>query len=215
MPWHLSLCPSILIQVYSVGRVAVKRLSAGKKRGKEEPVLAFLVLAGQLAFASPQPLCGLPPAAIRDLDQPKALSQPAKHPRVHRRARSSPDKAKCLRLELLQRREALLHDFLIRAQTETPQFEDRRTYRLDVGVKVGPVVVTRDFIGSPIIRARVTNLSAADISFLLSAQLSSKSGAVSGASTVVLLHAYETRSIELLCPDNLVPQSLTWSTLPL
>jgi hypothetical protein len=175
-----------------------------------------LPLPGQLALAPPQPPCGLPPPA---LSSPASSAQSKRSAPKSRRARRRSSHAaldeKCLRLELLQQREALLHDFLVRTQTETPQFEDRRTYRLDIGVKVGPVVVTRDFIGSPIIRVRVTNITSTDLSFLLSARLTSKNGAVSGASTVILLHAYETRTAELLCPDSIAPQSLTWSTMPL
>ncbi|HXW51181.1 MAG TPA: hypothetical protein VEJ41_04260 [Candidatus Acidoferrales bacterium] len=120
-----------------------------------------------------------------------------------------------MRLRILQQREALLHDFLIRAQTEQPQFSDPRSYRLSIGASIGPVVVTRDFVGSPIIRARVTNLGAADLSFLLSATLASARGVQTGATAVVLLHAHETRTVELLCPDDVAPQSLTWSTMPL
>jgi hypothetical protein len=154
------------------------------------------------------------PARIVPCSAPSPAPVP-RHHYVRRRSSRAASSEKCVRLQLLQRREALLADFLIRARTETTQFEDSRSYRLDVGVRIGPVVVTVDFIGSPIIRARVTNLNEGDVSFLLSANLTSKTGAVSGASTVVVLHARETRSIELLCPDSLVPQTLTWSTLPL
>jgi hypothetical protein len=179
--------------------------------------LLILAIAGQLALAAPEPVCGLPPpslSAALSSDQSKNSAHP-KRGRTRRRSSHAALNAKCLRLELLQRREALLHDFLIRTQTETPQFEDRRTYRLDIGAKVGPVVVTRDFVGSPIIRVQVTNVTSADLSFLLSARLASKNGASSGASTVILLRAHETRTVELLCPDTIVPQSLTWSTMPL
>jgi hypothetical protein len=179
--------------------------------------LLALTIAGQVSLAAPRSACGLPPPAMSGsagIDQSKRAAPP-KSRRTRRRSSSAALDTRCLRLELLQRREALLHDFLIRTQTETPQFQDKRSYRLDIGVKVGPAVVTRDFIGSPIIRVRVTNVTAADLSFLLSAQLTSKNGAASGASTVVLLRAYETRSVELLCPDSLAPQSLTWSAMPL
>lgn len=129
--------------------------------------------------------------------------------------RATAPAVRCLRLRILQRREALLRDFIIRASTEQPQFSDPRAYRLDRGITLGPVVVTRDFVGSPIIRARVTNLGDRDLSFLLTATLKSAAGTQSGASAVVFLHGRETRTVELLCPDDLSPRSLTWSTMPL
>lgn len=136
------------------------------------------------------------------------------HRRTRRRV-STATGARCLRLRLLEQREALLHDFVVRASTEQPQFSDPRSYRVDRSVAVGPTIVTRDFVGSPIIRARVTNLTGGDVSFLLSATLDSERGQRSGASAVVFLRAGETRTVELLCPDQLAPRALTWSTMPL
>lgn len=121
----------------------------------------------------------------------------------------------CLRFELMRRRQAWLHDFLIRARTETPEFRDARTYQLDVGVSLGPVVVTRDFVGSPIIRATLRNLTDEDTQFLLEAVVGSAGDASSGASAAVHLYPYEVRVIELLCPKSMIPHSLTWRTMPL
>ena len=116
---------------------------------------------------------------------------------------------------MLERREALLHDFLVRADTETPEFTDRNKYALNIGVVIGPAVITRDFIGSPIIRAHVDNERVTALSFMLQAQVTSSSGSQCGASAVVVLRPHEERSIELMCPDVLKPQSLSWSTVPL
>jgi hypothetical protein len=175
------------------------------------PPLAAAV-ALQLAFAPYDSPC--PDRTVRA--SAAAAPSPRSRRKHHSRTKAAPALAsKCLRLELDVRREALLHDFLVRASTETPEFADQRSYRLEVGASVGPVLVTRDFVGSPIIRARVTNLRPVKLSFVLSAQLTSKSGARSGASTVIVLQPHETRSVELLCPDDFTPQSLTWSTMPL
>lgn len=144
------------------------------------------------------------------------FAQPPSHRRKRTRARTSnAAAARCLRLRLLEQREALLRDFIVRATTEQPQFSDPRSYQVDRDVAVGPVVVTRDFVGSPIIRARVTNIAHGDVSFLLSATLESARGERSGASAVVFLHAGETRTVELLCPDDIAPRTLTWNTMPL
>jgi hypothetical protein len=176
------------------------------------PLLAAAV-ALQLAVAAYDSPC--PDRTVR-ASTATAAAAPRSRRKRNGRTRATPALAsKCLRLELDARREALLHDFLVRARTETPEFSDQRSYRLQVGASVGPVLVTRDFVGSPIVRARVTNLRPVKLSFVLSAQLTSKSGARSGASTVIVLQPYETRSVELLCPDDFAPQSLTWSTMPL
>lgn len=184
-------------------------------------IFVMLPLLGALALGPPASPCeGLPtptPALseMRAPSQGHPLARVRKPARKHSRVKSSTSMSRCLRLALLQRRAALLHDFLVETRTETPQFRDARPYRLDVGVTIGPVVVTRDFVGSPIIRARVTNLTARRVSFLLSASITSDREAESGASTVVSLRAFETRTIELLCPESVAPHALTWSTMPL
>jgi hypothetical protein len=155
------------------------------------------------------------PRAKAGFSQDAFSAPPPRRLRRTRTRTSNAAAARCLRLRLIERREALLHDFLVRADTEAPQFSDPRSYRIDRDVAVGPTVVTRDFVGSPIIRARVTNLTGADVSFLLSATLESPRGEHSGASAVVFLRAGETRTVELLCPDQLAPRALTWSTMPL
>jgi hypothetical protein len=180
--------------------------------------LAAAMLAGSLQSAPLPRGCQAAPTSwrARDLRVPRAADARRHRVRVRRtRAVSAARAARCFRLHVLLQREALLHDFLVRARTETPRLRDERAYRLDVGVTLGPAEVTTDFIGSPIVRARVTNVRASAVSFLLSVRLVSSSGATSGASTVVFLHGYETQTIELLCPDALVPQTMTWSTMPL
>ncbi len=182
--------------------------------------LVILPLLAALAFPSPQKVCDGISGAPGFAENTQAAPTPSlpgykrKRRKVGRR-NSSAAISRCIRYAVLQRREALLHDFLVRARTETPEFVDARAYPLGVGVTIGPVVVTKDFVGSPIIRAKVSNQRGVEVSFLLSASIASDRGAQSGASTVVLLHAFETRTIELLCPESITPRALTWSTLPL
>ncbi len=183
--------------------------------------LVMLPLLAALAFSPPEKVCdgisGARGFAAHAQAAPNASSLP--DPKRKRRKvggrNSSAALSRCVRYALLQRREALLHDFLVRARTETPEFVDARAYPLGVGVTIGPVIVTKDFVGSPIIRAKVSNRRGVPVSFLLSASIASDRGAQSGASTVVILHAFETRTIELLCPESITPRALTWSTLPL
>jgi len=119
------------------------------------------------------------------------------------------------RLALLVRREALLHDFLMNARTESPVFHDDTTYRLDRGIQIDSTRVSLDFIGSAIIRARITNLAATRRAVLLEADVASAQGARGRAAEALTLQPGETRTVELLCPENISPASLIWSTTPL
>lgn len=118
-------------------------------------------------------------------------------------------------LALLMRREALLHDFLVAASTETPVFHDDTTFRLAPGIQIDSTRVSSDFIGSPIIRARVTNLSAQRQVVLLEADIASPAGMHGRAAEALTLWPGETRTVELLCPAKIAPASLIWSTTPL
>lgn len=132
-----------------------------------------------------------------------------------RRAVSQNRVARMERLALLVRREALLHDFLIKARTETPIFADEATHRLEPGIEINATHVATDFIGSPIIRARVSNRTATRQALLLEAQISSANGDRATAAEALTLEPGETRTVELLCPSRISPASLIWSTTPL
>ncbi len=119
------------------------------------------------------------------------------------------------RLALLVRREALLHDFVVAARTETLLLRDDALRSLPSGIEISASAVTLDFLGSPIVRARVTSRSQVAQTVVLVAELVDASGARSRASTAIALQPGETRSVELLCPARLRPISLIWSTAPL
>jgi hypothetical protein len=123
--------------------------------------------------------------------------------------------ARMARLTLLVRREALLHDFLIAANTETPVLRDDATHALAPGVAISSTIVTLDFIGSPIIRARVRSLLATAQALELVAEIVDAGGGRGRAATTLTLQPGETRIVELLCPEKLSPASLIWSTVPL
>ena len=123
--------------------------------------------------------------------------------------------ARMTRLALLVRREALLHDFLVAATTERPLFRDAAIHKIDRGIEISSTAVTLDFIGNPVIRARVRNLLSVPQNALLIAEITDARGARARAGAAVLLQPGETRVIELLCPERLVPASLLWSTMQL
>jgi hypothetical protein len=119
------------------------------------------------------------------------------------------------RLALLVRREALLHDFLIAAVTERPLFHDDATYRVALGLEISATAVTVDFVGNPVIRARVKSLLATSQTALLIANMTDARGVHARAGAAISLQPGETRIIELLCPEKIVPASLSWSTMQL
>jgi hypothetical protein len=123
--------------------------------------------------------------------------------------------ARMTRLALLVCREALLHDFLVAATTEQPLFHDATTHKVSAGIEISSAAVTLDFIGNPIIRARVRSLLSAPQTALLIAEITDARGTRARAGAAVLLQPGETRTIELLCPERLVPASLSWSTMRL
>ena len=128
------------------------------------------------------------------------------------RAASQSRVARLERLALLVRREAMLRDFLIKARTESPTFTDDRLYKLDPGIEIDETRVATDFIGSPIIRARVRNRTASRQALLIEADIRSSNGTHSRAGAAMTLEPGETRTVELLCPQRIAPASLIWST---
>lgn len=163
-------------------------------------------------------IVALPPRSIRHGPSHHRYSVHKRH-RVASRTRPAAALGAAVgrmtRLALLQERAALLHDFLVRANTETLLFHDERTSMPAPGVLINAVVVSRDLIGSPIIRARVTSRRPASASLVLIADLKAKNGVGGRASVALLLRSGETRTVELFCPSTLIPVSLRWSALML
>jgi hypothetical protein len=119
------------------------------------------------------------------------------------------------RLAVLVRREALLHDFLTAARTETPLLRDDARRTLPPGIEISTSTVTLDFLGSPVVRARVTSRSPVSQTFVLIADLVDTAGTRGRIGVAIALQPGETRIVELLCPSRLRPVSLIWSSAPL
>jgi hypothetical protein len=142
-----------------------------------------------------------PPAVVSSLG-PSVMQERALRRRVVRMAR----------IKMLERREAMLFDFLAKAHTETPLFEDRAIASLGGGIVVGPTSVTVDFLGSPIVRAVVRNTTASPVSPLLTVTLRDATGALTRASFAIeRLAPGASEKIEVLSPSHASPVSLTWT----
>jgi len=117
---------------------------------------------------------------------------------------------------LLALRGEMLHDFLVRAGTQSPAFTESRTIDAADGVRIGPASVDVDFLGSPIVRATVRNSSQRTIDLLVSVTLHDAHGRTAQASTYIEhIDPGTTRAIELFSPFALTPSSLTWSATQL
>ncbi len=119
------------------------------------------------------------------------------------------------RLALLERQEALLRNFLIRAHTQTLLLRDDGVHEVAPGIAVSSSVVGLDLLGSPIIHARVTNARPAVATVVLIADVVDTRKTPGRASSALVLEPGETRVIELLCPTQLSPTSLRWSAMML
>ncbi len=120
------------------------------------------------------------------------------------------------RIAMLERKEASLGQLLTDAATERSLLVDNRVVSVFDGVLVGPTEATVDFIGSPLIRARVKNTSPRSISVLLTAAIRGGEGPEATASLAVeRLAPGEARPVELLCPAALTPTSIAWSAVAL
>jgi len=120
-----------------------------------------------------------------------------------------------LHLAQLEQRERDLHYFLIRVRTETRALIDDEVHTLDVGLQIGPAVVTRDFLGNPIIRAQIHNLQPHAVFALIEAQVRSNDGHTGSAAVALSLAAGDNRIIELACPNGILPSALTWTATAL
>jgi hypothetical protein len=111
----------------------------------------------------------------------------------------------------LTRRETALEDFLALTATETPLVKlDAATKLADMDI--GPSSIALDFLGSPIVRARVRNQSRVPFTGMFIAHVEDVSGKVVDlAYAVDLIAPGESRSIEMLCPSAITPTSLRWT----
>lgn len=124
--------------------------------------------------------------------------------------------ARLARLALLERRQAILEGFVRRAATEASAFRDDREVDAGSGIVVGPAVVSVDFLGSPLVRARVRNSSSEVVSPLLEVVIRSADGQEARASIALEpLEPGASRTVELACPASLVPVSLRWVAVAL
>ncbi len=123
--------------------------------------------------------------------------------------------ARLLRLAMLERRAAELRDFIIAAHTETSSLRDGAVHELDAGLAVGPAIVTRDFLGSPVVRVRVKNLRHVKLSAVLELHVRSKDGQAGSAVVVTQLGADEETTMELFCPRALDAAQLSWKATAL
>jgi len=109
-----------------------------------------------------------------------------------------------LQLALLARREAMLHDFLVEIGTERPAWQDPQVYQVANGISIGPASVDIDFVGNPVIRARITNATTEPLDLVVSLDRAH-------ASTLVeRLQPGESRTIELLGARDFTPGRLDW-----
>ncbi len=173
-------------------------------------VLASNAVQGQGGTLAP---CARVEREVLSASIPAGADLPQSGTRLRRRPQPSAGRL-CVQF-LAAKRAAMLHDFVVRAATERVRVLDEHIYRLSPGVLVGPAVVTTDFVGSPIVRVRVTNPNADAVTLLLEVRVADAAGHESAASTVVRLSANDTRTFELLCPDTVIPVRLTWHTMPL
>jgi hypothetical protein len=118
------------------------------------------------------------------------------------------------RIKMLERRQAMLFEFLAKSHTERPLFADGVEHDVGYGLFVGPTIVTLDFLGSPIVRATVRNASNARAAPLLTAHLRTADGAEFAVSAAVeSIAPGETRHVDMESPTFATPVSVTWSAM--
>lgn len=116
------------------------------------------------------------------------------------------------RLAYLERKQRRLEAFLVRATTEQPIFRDEG--RINFGdVELGPTIVTRDFLGSAVIRAALRmHGGQAEELLVITARLKAADGLTAEA-TLALPAGIDRapRTIELTCPQAITPVSIEWT----
>ena len=119
-------------------------------------------------------------------------------------------------IALLALRHEMLRDFLVETHTEAAAFTDARVIDAGPDLRIGPTTVDVDFLGAPIVRARVHNRSSTSVDALLSVSVRDRFGRTEHASAwVEALGPSQTRTIELYCPMQMAPASVDWSVTPL
>jgi hypothetical protein len=140
-------------------------------------------------------------AALRD---PAAAAERLLRRRVVRMAR----------IAYLERKQAMLAEFLARAETEQPVLRDDR--RLVFGpISIGPAAVTRDFLGSPVLRVRVRNDGGAVFALITARLRSATHATVEATAAVRLLAKEETREVQIEFPQDFAPLSIDWEVTQL
>jgi len=145
-----------------------------------------------------------------------AASPPPRKHRTRKTSRPAASGRPTAATLALALRHELLHDFLVEAGTQRPAFVDARIADAGFGLRIGPTSVDVDFIGSPIVRARVTNTTSQPLDALVVATVEDARGSSARASAwIERLSAHESRAIELFCPHSLEPVAVRWSVTPL
>lgn len=122
------------------------------------------------------------------------------------------------RLTLLALRRELLHDFLVETGTEKPAFTDARIVDVGDSITIGPTIITIDFVGNPIIRARVRNGGNRTKQVVVSATVRSGANTGAGAEASAIIERLgpgESRSVELIAGSATMPTAVTWKALQL
>jgi hypothetical protein len=113
-------------------------------------------------------------------------------------------------------RHELLHDFLVETHSERPAFIDTHAVDAGGGLRIGPTSVDVDFLGAPVVRARVVNESDRVVDALVVVTIEDPHGATARASTwIERLAPHSDRAVELFCPNALAPASVRWSVTSL
>jgi hypothetical protein len=168
------------------------------------PILAAAALGAHTLGRHKKPHRPSPAAALSAIG-PSVMQERALRRRVVRLAR----------IKMLERRQAMLFEFLAKSHAYTPLFTDEAEHEVGGGVVVGPTIVLLDFLGSPLIRVTVRNASRVRASPLLTARVRTSSGAEFNASALVgSLEPGASRQIDVASPTFATPVSLTWSAMP-
>lgn len=115
------------------------------------------------------------------------------------------------RIAYFEREQTLLSEFIARAATEQTLFRDDRRLRFGQ-IEIGPVVVTRDFLGSPVLRVRIHNERPTPLGILMTARLNAAGGQTCEATTAVGLRADgAAQTVELSCAQATNPISVEWT----
>ena len=160
-----------------------------------------------LGAASPPPVAvATAPAAIRAARYRSHLRTTRVSADALRR-----DAVRMTRNALLELRHGLLREFLIRASTETPLLRDDAVREPVPGIRLSAAVVSVDFTGDPVIRARVTSTRAQAVYLVLIADIVDARGTHARASTALVVQPGASQVVELACPQRQRPAALRWS----